>query len=183
VADVDPQVHRLWASEKMATTVAVQSAKQAVVPDHFPQRPHHCSRRFFLHPLRVTDLTGWLRPESPADCTSCRPETSDSNHRQCAAASLVMAAVSAPAAQGPHRFRFSALVGPPQRLLHPSGTDLNLTFTRFLVKMPDVQIGISAPDKAPTLSLPAPLGRDGSPACLTDGHRESQPGVAALTSL
>jgi len=43
---------------EMAAAIAVQGAEQAFPLDHFPERRHHCQRRFLFHQLRVIDLAG-----------------------------------------------------------------------------------------------------------------------------
>ena len=51
---------RLGCDEEVAATVAVQRTEQALGLNHFAQARHDRSRRFFLHQLRVVDLTGGI---------------------------------------------------------------------------------------------------------------------------
>jgi hypothetical protein len=57
--DIDLATH-LGGEPEMAATIAVQGAEQPLAFQHFPQPRHYRQRRFFLHQLRIVDLTGGI---------------------------------------------------------------------------------------------------------------------------
>src|SRR5450759_616509 len=132
-----PRLHR---DEKVTPPVAVQGAEQALGFDHLAQAGHHRSRRFFLHQLRVVNLTGGVVQ----------------NHDQVIPAIVVQPAMLAavdvqqhprqrpPRSSSPVRpplVPFGHQAGSLQRFLYPGVAQLDVVLLpQLFVEVPDIQV-------------------------------------------